>query len=65
MGNQLKLLRFIPCYKSGGGIAGLESLVNAKISLKVKKMNFFAPPLAYNVQAACRSVALESTNVSL
>jgi len=49
MGNQLKLLRFSPCYKSGGGIARLESLVNAKISLKAKKMNFFAPPLAYNV----------------
>jgi len=53
MGNQLKLLRFSPCYKSGGGIAGLEMLVNAKISLKAKKMNFFAPPLSANGIKLC------------
>ena len=42
-------LTLILCYVSGGGIEGLEMLVYANISLKAKKMNFFAPPLVHNV----------------
>jgi hypothetical protein len=43
------LLRFSPCYKSGGGIWEFEKKMKVRFSLNQKRVNALAPPLAYNV----------------
>ena len=42
------LLRFSPCYKSGGGIWEFEKKMKVRFSLNPKRVNALAPPLAYN-----------------
>ena len=42
------ILRFIPCYKSGGGIWEFEKKMKVRFSLNQKRVNALAPPVAYN-----------------
>lgn len=50
MGNQLKLLRFSPCYKSGGGIdIDRKDTFPQRGETKEYDNTSYQPPLAYNV----------------
>lgn len=49
MGNQLKLLRFSPCYKSGGGIdIDRKDTFPQRWETKEYDNTSYQPPLAYN-----------------